>query len=208
MNGEFSKYYELSIIHLWLQGKTRDEIAEESGISQGKVSNIIANWRNRLGKSDADTIREFAKELRLEELTVENCAIGFRTSKTLQKLNIAEAEIEQFLTSIYEFSQKIDMENDNLRDCLIEIARLSHELPISDLPNYMQRKREEKEKLEKKIKDLEEQIQIIERKELAAGEKLSFSLKNANTTLVELDIFLNVKSELEKYGIPIEDINK
>jgi septal ring factor EnvC (AmiA/AmiB activator) len=208
MNGEFPKYYELSIIHLWLQGKTRDEIAEESGISQGKVSNIIANWRNRLGKSDADTIREFAKELRLEELTVENCAIGFRTSKTLQKLNIAEAEIEQFLTSIYEFSQKIDMENDNLRDCLIEIARLSHELPISDLPNYMQRKREEKEKLEKKIKDLEEQIQIIERKELAAGEKLSFSLKNANTTLVELDIFLNVKSELEKYGIPIEDINK
>ena len=36
------RYFELSIIHAWLKGKTRDEIAQEFGISHGTVSKIIA----------------------------------------------------------------------------------------------------------------------------------------------------------------------
>ena len=45
------RYFELSIIRAWLQGKTRDEIAQEFGKSQGKVSDVIAKMRNSLGKN-------------------------------------------------------------------------------------------------------------------------------------------------------------
>ena len=33
-------------------------------------------------------------------------------------------------------------------------------------------------------------------------------MKNTSTTLVNLDILLSTKSELDNYGIPLEDINK
>ena len=59
--------FELSIIHSWSKGKTRDEIAQEFGKSQGTVSNIIAKIRNRWGNYDADSMRELAKELRERE---------------------------------------------------------------------------------------------------------------------------------------------
>ncbi len=55
------RYLELSIIHAWLKGKTRDEIAQEFGTSQGTVSNIVARMRNSLGKSNADSMRELAQ---------------------------------------------------------------------------------------------------------------------------------------------------
>jgi len=57
------RYFELSIIRSWLQGKTRDEIAQEFGKSQVKVSDVIAKMRNSLGKYDDDSMRELAKQL-------------------------------------------------------------------------------------------------------------------------------------------------
>jgi DNA-directed RNA polymerase specialized sigma24 family protein len=58
-----SSYLESCIIQYWLQGKTRDEIAQAFGTSQGTVSNIIAKFRKKLGNYDADALRELAKEL-------------------------------------------------------------------------------------------------------------------------------------------------
>ena len=74
------RYFELSIIRAWLQGKTRDEIAQEFGKSQGKVSDVIAKMRNSLGKYDADSMRELAKQLREQDITPDNCVCGFRIS--------------------------------------------------------------------------------------------------------------------------------
>lgn len=45
-------------------------------------------------------------------------------------------------------------------------------------------------------------------KKIAAEEKVRSSLKNARTTLVNLDIFVNTRDNLESYGIPTEDIDK
>ncbi len=56
-------YPESCIRQYWLQGKTRDEIAQAFGTSQGTVSNIIAKFRNELGNYDADALRELGKEL-------------------------------------------------------------------------------------------------------------------------------------------------
>ena len=42
-------------------------------------------------------------------MTADNCAIGFRLIKILEKLDIPEAKFEEFLTSIFEFSQKMDI---------------------------------------------------------------------------------------------------
>ena len=99
-------YTKACIIQYWLHGKTRDEIAQIFETSQGTVSNIIAKFRKKLGNYDADVLREFGKELRRQNMTADNCAMGSRVSNILKKLNIPEANYERFLTITFELCKR------------------------------------------------------------------------------------------------------
>jgi DNA-directed RNA polymerase specialized sigma24 family protein len=46
---DIPSYTESCITQYWLQGKTRDEIAQAFETSQGTVSNIIAKFRKNWG---------------------------------------------------------------------------------------------------------------------------------------------------------------
>ena len=109
VDNHIPSYMEDCIIQYWLKGETRDKIAEAFETSKGTVSNKIAKFRNELGNYDVDALRELGKELRRHNMTADNCAIGFRLIKILEKLDIPEAKFEEFLTSIFEFSQKMDI---------------------------------------------------------------------------------------------------
>jgi len=50
----------------------------------------MGQFRNKLGHYDADTLRELGKELRRQNITAADCAVGFRISKIPEKLNILE----------------------------------------------------------------------------------------------------------------------
>jgi transposase len=47
------------VIQAYLNGKSQDNIAKETGISTGKVSNIIKEWKN---KSEVERRREEGKK--------------------------------------------------------------------------------------------------------------------------------------------------
>jgi len=205
---ELPRYFELCVIQAWLKGKTRDEIAEEFGKSQGTVSNIIARMRNSLSKYDADAMRELAQELRELDITADNCFTGCRVFKILENLKIPEAEIGEFLKEIFEFSQKMDITTETLREAIIEFVKISHELPFSQIPSYLQQTREEMKELENKKNRLEEEIQNLENEKLSVEEKTRSSLKDAKITLINLDIFVNTKNNLGRYGILLEDIDR
>ena len=71
-------------------------------------------------------------------MTADNCGIGFRVYKIMEKLNIHETKkFEELLTTIFEFSQKMDITPEILRDVLIEFAQLSQKMPFSDIPSYL-----------------------------------------------------------------------
>jgi transposase-like protein len=134
--------------------------------------------------------------------------MGSRVYKIMEKLKIPEAKFEEFLTLIFELSQKMDVNPEILRDALIEFAQLSQKMPFSQIPSYLQEKRQEIKELENKINKLKEEKQILEKEKSAAEEKKESSLKDANTTLFHLDIFMKTKIKLESYGIPVEDVDK
>jgi hypothetical protein len=202
------RYLELSIIRAWLKGGTRDEIAIEFGKSRGTVSNIISKMRNELGNYDAESMRLLAKELREQGITADNCARGSRIFNILEKLKIPEAERERFLETMYGFSQKMDVKADILKDALLQFVKLSDESPFSDISKYLHEKNEEIKQLENKKQKLKEEIQTIVKEKIAYEEKVRSSLKNARTTLVNIDIFVNTRDELESYGIHVEDTDK
>jgi hypothetical protein len=145
-------YIEEVIIKYWLMGFTRDEIAKEFHISTGTASNIWAKFKNKLGHYDADTLREFGKQLRQQNMTAENCAKGFRISKIIEKLGIPEAKIEEFLTRTFLISEKMDINPETVRDALIEFAQISDRVSFSELPSYLNGTKEEIIELENKKK--------------------------------------------------------
>jgi hypothetical protein len=194
---------------IWLQGKTRDEIAQAFGVSRGTVSNIWAKFRNKLGHYEADALRELEKELRRQNMTAENCAIGLRMSNIMEKLGIQEEKTEEILTTVFELSQKMGIFPEILKEALIEIVKISQTIPISDFPIHLQKRREEIEETENKIKKIEEEIQILENEKLAREEKVRSAFRGKNTILFHLNNFIETKVKLAKFGIVIEeDIDK
>jgi hypothetical protein len=207
-NYEIPSYEEEVIVQYWLQGKTRDEIAQAFEVSQGTISNIWKKFRNKLGQYEAETLRELGKQLRRQNITAENCAKGFRISKIMEKLKIPEEEMEEFLTTIYEILQKKGINPETLRDAIIEFAQISDKLPFSELPSYLQKRNEEIKEKENKKKQLEEEIQNLEKEKLAKEEEAKTAVREANTTLFHLNNYRETKVKLAKFGIIVEDTFK
>ena len=77
-----------TVIRLWLEGKSRKHIALISGVSEGTVSNIIAEWRQKLGDGDAEALRELAINMKRIGIDAVQCAQGYRISSITKKLGI------------------------------------------------------------------------------------------------------------------------
>lgn len=74
--------------------------------------------------------------MRRADLTVDNCTVGFRTYNIITKLKIPENEIERFLTRTFEFAQKLGVNQNMMREILIESANISIQVPIFEKPTY------------------------------------------------------------------------
>lgn len=76
------------MIQGYLNGKTRDQIAQDVGISQGTVSGIIKEWSTRIGIPIAEEARNFAVTVRKSDISIKECAEGHRMIKLLKSLGI------------------------------------------------------------------------------------------------------------------------
>ncbi|MER5176113.1 MAG: hypothetical protein ABJB76_04275 [Candidatus Nitrosocosmicus sp.] len=81
------------VIEKYLQGKSMNQIARETGISKGKVHYLINDWKNKIGASDIDEIREFVGLSRKSNISIEQCAQGFRMMNILKNLGIENGDI-------------------------------------------------------------------------------------------------------------------
>ncbi len=79
---------ESQVIQDYLNGKTRKQIAIDNNTSTGNVSNITNEWKRRIGISDGEEIRDFAKTVKKSGLSVKQCADGFRTAQLMKKTGI------------------------------------------------------------------------------------------------------------------------
>jgi len=74
MTSNISETARQNVIRLWVEGNSRKDIALISGVSEGTVSNIIAEWRQKLGNADADAIRELGINMKRLGIDAAQCA--------------------------------------------------------------------------------------------------------------------------------------
>ena len=83
-----SSHVEESIIQKYILGYSRDEIAKETGVAAGSVSNKVNEWQKRLNVPDIDDLRRIAVNMKKSGMTIKNCIKGFRFLQILKGLGI------------------------------------------------------------------------------------------------------------------------
>lgn len=189
MGVSLSQYTKNQIIRDWLSGKRRKEISLNNGISTGAVSNVVEEWRLRLGRSEIDSLRGLVEEWRKSGISAAECALGFRIVNMLRILGTKEDQLYLFLNQIYDKCQYFDISPDTIVRTAKPLAELVNEVPISEIPKYVQ------EKVEEKVKADHEVQQAMKEKRNAEA-KLQSTLKDNATTIQTLDVFIRAKDFL------------
>ncbi|HEX2407495.1 MAG TPA: hypothetical protein VHJ38_09840 [Nitrososphaeraceae archaeon] len=202
----------IAVIDDWLCGESRNDIAVKRDLGSGTVYNIIQEWRKGVGIEKADKLRDLALKLKKTGLAVNDCAQGLRTLMILNKYGIKKDEDQQhliyFLKEIYTKCQEINFSSQQIFDYINDILKFSSEISISQIPQFMKKRIEEKEKLEsdlEKLSNIINELSILQEEKEQEIERLS---KMEETMTKNYKTFTIAKSQLKQYGIEMENIDR
>ncbi|MGB6592481.1 MAG: helix-turn-helix domain-containing protein [Candidatus Nitrosopolaris sp.] len=197
------------VIQQWLQGRPRNDIAAENGVSSGAVTNIVNQWRHSLGFAGADELRELAVTMKKVGITSAQCALGFRIATVMLRIGVKDDSFESFVLDVYNRCKDIGLSPENISSYLVDLLEFSKTvLPFSKIADYVKEKTNEKGKLEEEIEKLKEQIETLQLQKSDSESLHDIALENERMTSSVLKWYSDLREELRKYGIPIHDISK
>jgi uncharacterized protein YaaN involved in tellurite resistance len=174
------------VIEQWLSGEARDKIAAENNLGAGTVTSIVSNYKVGLETLDFDSIRQLSIEIRKQGLNWLDLASHFRLYNYFRKSGAAEDEIESFIANVSTGDaspEKIIQYVNQLYDDSKEQS-----IPLHEVPACIEKKLEEKQKIDEAIK----QADAI--------------LQSKNVTLEAIDEHIKLNEELNKHDLSIRDI--
>src|SRR5215217_6359996 len=214
MNYKISDDIQRKIIRLWLDGKSRKDISLICNVSEGTVSNVIADWKQKLGEGDADTLRELGINLKRSRIDSAQCAQGHRIFMILRKIGVNEEAFESFISKLYERCMKVSgLTADQIGSYLKDLVEFSEKednddgnpIKLSEIPQYIEQRKNEMRILKEDIQSLKNEKEVSEEEASLAHELRDAALENEKTTVTELREYSNFKTELIKYGLSAVD---
>ena len=205
MGAKVPRVLRVEVIRKWLQGETRDRIANEVGIGAGTVSGIIKEYKR--DDSDADLLREVALKIKHEGMDIQSFAplirlrdvlkqrewiLGIRPRQREQERDDgslddeAEKKMESLIISLEVFCFKRNLTIIEFFDSIYKmyLAAEKFDIPIEEFPSHVQES-------EARIETLTEDNRIA-KKELE-----EFKVRNQNL----IQQLFKVEEEATKYKI-------
>ena len=128
----------------------------------------------------------------------------------MRKMEVNEEAFESFMSKVYGRSQKVDgaLKPDNIGAYLEDLLEFSEDddnnknddgnaIKLSEIPNYIEQKKNEKGKLKQDIQNLLNEKTEAQEKTSLANELCDTALENEKTTAAELREYSNLKAELK-----------
>ena len=193
------------VLHDWLEGKSREEISSRNKISTGAVSNIIEEWSN-LANYDIDALRALSLSLKNFKLTPEKSAAGFRVGMMMLKIGVTEESFNYFINAIYNESQQLNISPEQIGIYIQEIVLLSHLVIPSKIPQFLENKRKEIEAIENESIQKRQELLELDKEVTQAQNRLDNLLEREKISIETIEWQDNIKQELEKEGIPVDDL--
>jgi len=198
MREQLSENTKDDVVHRWLQGDQRDKIASDMQLGTGTVSTIILEWKKNIGIPDADTLRQFATELRRSSINTSECALGYRLLNLLAKLGVDDEDLESFVNKVYRQCQECNIAPHEIVETSQQILSIRGSHPISQLPDHIKKQVVEAERLENELKRLREE-------KTNAQKERDEALKGSKMTSNAIDDFIRLKRRLDKFGLSFEE---
>jgi DNA-binding transcriptional MerR regulator len=125
-------------------------------------------------------------------------------------LGVKENGFEAFILEIYNRCKDLGLTPENISSHLKDLLDFSttYAIPFSQIPNYVKQKTEEKQKLEEETKKLKGQIEMLTLEKSDRQFLRDQVLQDERMTATGLRWYSDIKAELRKYGIPVDDIPK
>ena len=194
------------VLHDWLEGKSREEISSRNKISTGAVSNIIEEWRTDLTNYDIDALRALSLSLKNFKLTPEKSAAGFRVAMMMLKIGVTEESFNYFINEIYNRCQLLNISPEQIGIYIQEIVLLSHLVIPSKIPQFLENKRKEIEAIENESIQKRQELVELDKEVTQAQNRLDNLLEREKISIETIEWQDNIKQELEKEGIPVDDL--
>ena len=151
MTSNISETTRQRVIRLWIEGYSRKDIALICGVSEGTVSNIIAEWKQKLGDGDAEAIRELGINMKRLGIDADQCAEGFRISSIMKKLGVNSNQFKSFINEIYKYCERFGLTPLDIASNLLALINLIKEVPFSKIPDHIEEKKREILRLDEEI---------------------------------------------------------
>ncbi len=183
-----------NIIHQWVDGILRDEIAVNNGISAGMISTIINEARSQI--RDLDLMREIALNLKKTGLDLNTFASAVRWQNKFNRLGLSEERAESAIEKLHIHCFTKNLEVSEFLSRLDYLINLSNTIgvPIEELDNYIY---ERVNRL--KLFDADIIKMAKERSDLASVYK---------TTIPDLEEYQQLRPIHEKLNIAENEISK
>ena len=206
-----TSHEKISVIDDWLNGESRIDIAKKHNIGNGTVYNIIQEWSNGISAQRADILREIAIKLKQNGLTVSGCAKGLRMLMMLKKYEIEDDENEEkvtfFLKELYTKCQEVGLTPQKVFDYIGDILKFSSEISISQIPQFMKKKIQEKEELEATMQELSLKIDELTKIHDEKEHEFQRLLKFKEIKTKDYNIFMKSQFQLKQHGLDMENID-
>lgn len=163
MAGNIPEYTKSLVIQAWLTGNTRDSIAVEHNISAGTVSNIIQEWRIKIGYNDADSLRDLGIGIKKAEISPQHCVSGLRILNLVNQFGMDEEHVQDFLNKIYRECQAQRIHPSDLARLAKVINAFPEIKSIKEIPRHVKERSREKIKLDREIDFLKHEIDNLNR---------------------------------------------
>lgn len=115
------------VIEDWLNGLSRDEIAQRNGLSTGTISNIIKQTSAENGGLDIDVIRALAKLLKNKEIKLDEIIQGVRIKKRIQDMGLDTEFAEKYIELMDEYCFRKQIEPEKFIEYVDFVVNLPDE---------------------------------------------------------------------------------
>ncbi|MFL6405331.1 MAG: hypothetical protein ACJ71M_17870 [Nitrososphaeraceae archaeon] len=176
------------VIQQWLSGDSRAKIAIDNKIGEGTVSSVVSDFKIGLDNSEFNSANELALQAKKQGLNLSDLASNFRLHNFIRASAVTEDELESFIARIH----PNDLPHEKIVSCVNQLYDLSNEqsIPIQEVPNYIQQKLEEKQKIDQEVKEA------------------SDILKNKSVSIEAINEHIKLREKLNEHDLCTQDIDK
>jgi len=210
-----------AIVLLFLQGITRDEIADTLKISQGTVSNVLRNLKNIIGEPAFNILKGLGKHLQQNDVSFDDAIIGFHVKSLLKKLGIDVEKIKDFVEGFYAACVQNNVEPTIAIKTVKKIIDIENDAQITfeELPQKYKHILNQIKAAEEKLATLNETIDKIKndktaiirefnKKILELEQRYEHLYQKYQVSVLKVDFYNKIFESLKQQNISIGDTAK